>query len=483
METNMDQQTERILNYFEQINAIPRCSKNEARIGRWLKAWSDESGFESESDAAGNLVVRVPASAGRENRPTVVIQGHMDMVCEKTPASSHNFETDPIQNIVDGEWLKADQTTLGADNGIAIAYAMALATEKSVVHPPLELLFTVDEETGLNGVKALQPGAVQGKMLINLDSEDEGIFTIGCAGGEDTTISRELDPEPLPAGHMLYKIVVGGLRGGHSGIDIHKARGNANKIMGRVLDQIGRLGPFRLVRCKGGTRHNAIARDAHAVVACDEPTGAQIVQIAGRMEKIMQQELGSVDPGLSIKVEEGDEKETHGLSEQASRRVADMLLALPHGVAGMSQTLSGLVETSSNLASVEVAPNKIMIQTSQRSALQSRLEEMTASVHAIAQLAGGTVKDANQYPPWQPDMGSALLKQSQESYQQLFGKAPVIQVIHAGLECAIIGDRFPGMQMISFGPTIENPHSPTERLNIPSVEKVWRFLVALLAAL
>ncbi len=479
----MDHATERILDFFEQINAIPRCSKNEVRIGQWLKAWADAHGFESSVDQAGNLVVRVPATPGRENHSTVIIQGHMDMVCEKTPESQHNFETDPIRSIIDGDWVRADQTTLGADNGIAIAYAMALATDATAVHPPLELLFTVDEETGLNGVKDLAPGMIQGSMLINLDSEDEGVFTIGCAGGEDTTISLETTPEPLPENYAIHKVVVGGLRGGHSGIDIDKGYGNANKVLARVLDRILQTGDCRLVRVKGGTRHNAIPRDAWAVLACDAGCAEKIQKIVSTMEHAVQQELGEVDAGLFIRVESQSEKPTEGLSDNSGRQLVRMLQALPHGVAGMSRTLKGLVETSSNVAIVDVFPEKIMIQTSQRSALQSRLAEMTAAVHAVAHLAGAAVVDENEYPPWQPDVNAELLHQSQNCYQRLFAKAPVIQVIHAGLECAIIGDQYPGMQMISFGPDIQNPHSPRERLHIPSVEKVWQFLLALLAAL
>lgn len=471
----------KILNYFEQINAIPRCSKNEARLGRWLADWATARGFAIDEDAAGNLVVRVPASAGMADRPTVILQGHMDMVCEKTPDSPHDFTRDPIRSHREGDWLTADRTSLGADNGIALAYALALAEDPAVDHPPLELLFTVDEETGLNGVKELPPELISGRILINLDSEDEGVFTIGCAGGMDTTLTMALVREPFPDGWAPYEVLVGGLRGGHSGIDIDKQRGNANKVLARTLAHLGgRIAPA-IATLSGGTRHNAIPRDATAVIACPAEAIQTLMTATAEAQAIMRAEWQGVDEGLSIQVRPlTTAPQTVWVADLAGR-IINLLLALPDGVATMSTTLEGLVETSSNLATMAVEGDNLSILVSQRSAVASRLAALTSKVHAIAALAGATVSDSNKYPPWQPDMAADLLNTARTVYAELFGAPPVLQVIHAGLECAIIGERSPGMQMISFGPDIENPHSPTERMHIPSVEKVWRFLVALLA--
>jgi dipeptidase D len=475
--------TETILDYFEQINAIPRCSKNEAALSRWLQQWADQRNFATEGDEAGNLVIRLPASPGAEKAPGVVIQAHMDMVCEKTPDSNHDFSKDPIRSHRQGEWLMADRTTLGADNGIAIAYALAVADDPSLRRPPMELLFTVDEETGLNGVKRMAPGLIRGRVLLNLDSEDEGIFTIGCAGGADSNLSLSLGTEPLPAGWTCFELTVGGLNGGHSGIDIHKHRANANKLLARTLRALsqGRR-EMRIVSLNGGSRHNAIARDAAAVAACATGMGG-IQAVVAEMEKTFRGEYGEKEAGLFVRAVEAPKAPSAGLTPEATHRTLALLLSLPHGVAGMSPNLSGLVETSSNLATASVQDGRLRILTSQRSSVLSRLAEITAVVRAVAELAGAEVKEENKYPPWPPRMDDPLLRQAKQIYTRLFGKAPVIQVIHAGLECAIIGAMYPGMQMISLGPTIRSPHSPSERLHIPSVGQVGQLLAALLEEL
>jgi dipeptidase D len=478
----MSKRAATILSYFEQLNAIPRCSHNEGKVCRWLQGWADERHMAHACDAGGNLVVRVPASSGYESAPIMVLQGHMDMVCEKTPQSSHNFDKDPIISHMEGDWLTAGDTTLGADNGIAIAYMLALAEDPSGAHPPLELLFTVDEETGLNGAKALKEGFIQGRILINLDSEDEGVFTIGCAGGVDTCLTHEFDLQPMAPGMRPYQVVVGGLKGGHSGIDIQKQRGNANKFLSRILTRISEVTPMGLISLHGGSRKNAIPRDAMALIGID-PAGADLaMQAVVQLEAAIKAEHAHSDGALFFTLnsaaQEGDTSKW--LSKGDSDKVIHLLMALPDGVAGMSPQVEGLVETSSNLAIGDLNEGKLSIVTSQRSAVMSRLHDMTARVHAVARLAGATVRDRDAYPPWQPDMASTLLDHSKKTYRRLYGQEPIIQVIHAGLECAVIGDIYPGMEMISFGPTIRNPHSPDERLFVPSVEKVWDFLVALL---
>jgi dipeptidase D len=481
----MNDPTRVILDYFEKINTIPRCSTNETRLCRWLTDWATSRNLPYDCDSGGNLKVCIPASSGYENAPTVVLQGHMDMVCEKTPDSLHNFDKDPIVSHVDGEWLTATDTTLGADNGIAIAYMLGLVEREGLRHPPLELLFTVDEETGLNGAKMLKPGFVQGRTLINLDSEDEGIFTIGCAGGIDTTLSFSAELEPLGPDGSLHRVVVGGLKGGHSGIDIHKHRGNANRILGRILNGLQLAGRLKLISIRGGTLKNAIPRDAVAVIWVPSNTGSDLGQTVATLQASLKKEYAVSDAGVFINVEPAPDLNTGAtaLSADATDRIVQLLLALPNGVAHMSAGLQGAVETSSNLATVALDRGNVTIVNSQRSALDSRLDEINAGVNAVAQLAGATTKDHDAYPPWQPKMDSLLLQRSKEIYRKLYGQEPAIQVIHAGLECAVIGDIYPGMDMISFGPTIRNPHCPDERIWIPSIGKVWDFLAALLEAL
>jgi dipeptidase D len=481
----MSNHTEKIFDYFEQLNLIPRCSGNEAQVRRWLQQWADRMGFESRADAGGNLVVRVPASDGHHTAPIVILQGHMDMVCEKTPQSSHDFSKDPIRSYRDQDWLTAAETSLGADNGIAIAYMMTLAEHSALVRPPLELLFTVDEETGLNGAKLLQPGFVKGKVLINIDSEDEGVFTIGCAGGVDTTLTREMALEPVPAGNQAHSLLIGGLKGGHSGIDIDKQRANANKLLARALDRICNTSAVRIGSLEGGTRHNAIPRDAKATVWIPASEADSAREALSHLESTVRAEYGAADPEIFIRFD----AETQGgatssvLTPAETRHLIHMLLALPNGVTAMSSQFQGVVETSSNLATVNLVDERLSILISQRSAVMSRLDEIRAGVHSLAALSGADVQDANAYPPWQPNPESCLLKTSKAVYRQMFGRSPEIEVIHAGLECAVIGDIYSGMDMISFGPTIEGPHAPGERMLVPSVEAVWRFLIATIQAL
>jgi dipeptidase D len=471
-----------ILNYFEEINTIPRCSQNEAELCLWLQKWAADRDLSYSCDEAGNLLIQVPSSPGLENVPTVVLQGHMDMVCEKTPDSDHDFEEDPIISHREGEWLTAADTTLGADNGIAIAYMLALVEDDKITRPPLELLFTVDEETGLNGAKRLQPDFIQGRILINLDSEDEGVFTIGCAGGVDTTINLGLETAAPPPDGQCHELVVGGLKGGHSGIDIHKHRGNANKILARTLAQIHKVAPIRIIAIEGGSRNNAIPRDAMAVFCADASLSAEVEKTAEQMEQTIKTEFAKSDKRLFLSLKPSSDKgsDRKTLTPEATDHTLQMLLSLPTGVSHMSPDLEGVVETSSNLATVHLSDGQLNVVSSQRSAAASRLDEITAAVHALAQLSGASAKDQYAYPPWQPQMDSSLLSRSKKAYRLLYQQEPVIQVIHAGLECAVIGDLYPGMDMISFGPTIRDPHSPDERIWIPSIEKVWTFLGALL---
>lgn len=474
------QKTNEILRWFEEISKIPRCSKNEKAACEWLVKWARENNFEARTDKVNNVLIQVPGTKGYENSPKVILQGHVDMVCEKTPDSPHDFCKDPIKFVYDGDWLKADRTTLGADNGIAIAMAMTLALDKETPHPPLELLFTVDEETGLTGANALEPGFTTGKILINIDSEDEGTFTVGCAGGVHTNMTIPFDPEAVPKSYQQVKISMGGMKGGHSGIDINKEKGNAIKSLVYTLYVIKKEMDVRLASISGGTAHNAIPRDAEAIIFIPDSGKDKIKAIGAEVEKTLKIEYKNTDPDLFVKIVESSDALTTALNSDATAKVLDFLLVLPHGVASMSTDISGLVESSNNLARVRVEDGKLKVLSSQRSSLSSRLISLSARLEAAARLAGGTAETGSGYPPWQPNMDSPLLKKSLEIYEHMFNKKPVVEVIHAGLECGIIGDRNPGMDMISIGPTLRFPHSPDEKLYLPSIRQVWDFLAELL---
>jgi dipeptidase D len=472
------QKTNEILNRFEQISQIPRCSGNEGAICQWLIDWAKGNGFAVKTDKVQNLLIKVPASLGYENAPIVVLQGHLDMVCEKTPEANHDFAKDPIKLIYDGEWLRADKTTLGADNGIAIAIGMTLAEEKDVPHPPLELLFTVDEETGLHGAAALESGFFEGRRLINIDSEQEGYLTVG-SGGLNTDISVPIAWREVPTHYQLMKINAGGMSGGHSGIDINAGKANAVKVLVQTLHLIRQQVGIRLVNLSGGTAHNAIPRDSEAKVFVSKNDIKLIVLEA---EKTLKAEYQKTEPNLFIKVDACDESFHQAMDLENTNKVIDFIMALPHGVAAMSSEIKGLVETSNNLATVSVEAGQLRVLSSQRSSVESRLDALTDRIEALARLVGGKADSGNRYPAWQPNMASGLLAKSSEIYESLFNK-PVVDILHAGLECGIIGNKVLGMDMISIGPTIKYPHSPDEKIDIGSIGRVWDFLLALLKEL
>ncbi len=472
---------DKVLERFEQISSVPRGTKREGKISQWVQDWAKAHGFSSRADSAGNLVIYIPASSGMKNAPTIILQGHMDMVCEKTPDSTHDFMRDPIHIIRDGDWLKADRTTLGADNGIAIALALALAEDANASHPPLELLFTVEEEIGIVGASGLDSSLLSGKTLINLDSEEEGTLIVGCAGGKTTFVHLPCTEEILPPDHDIFHLSISGLQGGHSGADIHKHRASANKILTRALDRIVQKVPIRLVALKGGTARNAIARDAEVSFAC--PKGRETVcrEFIAAFELEARDEYSKSDAGLSISFESSQVKsDAKGFGLADSAKVIQLLMALPHGVMYMSASVEGFVETSTNLAVLEMKDDGLHITTLQRSNVMSRLDEIDRHIEAGARLAGAEINFTEGYPAWQPDMDSPLLDRSMKVYEALFKQKPEVSIIHAGLECGIIGDRCGGLDMVSLGPTIKGAHSPDERLYIPSVERVWSLLETLL---
>lgn len=478
----MDHAVETIIEFFGKLNEIPRCSKHEDQVSLWLKMWAESRAFEVRTDKTGNMVIRVPASKGYEKAPVVILQGHMDMVCEKRPESTHDFAKDPIILQRDGEWIHADGTSLGADNGIAIALAMAVSDDASIGHPELELLFTVDEETGLTGATRLDPDLINGKILINLDSEDEGVFIVGCAGGKHTEMKMPLSFSPVLDDDVYTRISVSGLKGGHSGIDIGKQRANAIMVLGRILSAALDVSDMRLKEMTGGSARNVIPRHASATVFVPASQKTAFIDAVSDISAVLKAEYARTDADLLIEINTLDESKDSRRAAicDDTYRVLYMMRALPEGPAEISAQSPGLVETSANPAMVSIESGIFKVVASQRSSVSSKLNAHTRKMEAVGRLAGAIVETGKGYPAWVANMDSRLLRKCKSIYEEMYGKTPDVRVMHAGLECGVIGSKCRGMDMISLGPTIENPHSPSERLNIPSISKVWELLVAVL---
>lgn len=468
--------------HFDEILKVPRPSKHEEKIRAHVRAWAEARGFTVREDAAGNMVVRVPATPGHEQAPTVVLQAHLDMVAEKNSDVAFDFFKDAIQPRIVGDYVYATGTTLGADNGIGVAAAMAIAEDPEAVHGPLELLFTVDEETGLTGAAKLDPSLVTGRTLLNLDTEEDGAFYIGCAGGADAHSVFLVKREPVPAGHVALAVRVRGLRGGHSGVDIHENRGNALKFLARVLAAARHASPeLRLASLAGGSKHNAIPREADAVITVPADRRAAVVEAVEAAAAVLKEEFGEIDPGQKVDVAHVAAEEVW--AQEDGQHILDALLACPHGVLAMSRAVPGLVETSNNLAVVTTEGNQVKVVTSSRSSVMPSLRATLQQVEAVFRLAGAAVEVHDGYPGWKPNPQSPVLQLAQEVYQRQFGKAPEVKAIHAGLECGLIGEKFPGMDMLSLGPQIESPHSPDERVKISTVANFYTLLRALLRAM
>ena len=466
--------------YFEEICQVPRPSKKEGKIMAFLLDWAKKHDLEACRDEAGNVLIKKPAAPGRENAPTVVLQAHMDMVCEKNSDTAHDFDKDPIRPYVDGEWVRAKGTTLGADDGIGMAAMMAVLTSKDIAHGPVECLFTVDEETGLTGAFALRPGFVSGNILLNLDSEDEGEMFIGCAGGIDTVVRMKYETESAPCDAFALKVQVKGLQGGHSGDDINKGRGNAIKILNRFLWDLNAKYGIRLALLEGGNLRNAIAREAWAVCVIDgnhkEDARVAFNVYMAEMENVWR----VTEPGLQLSLESADTPSLV-LKKKDTDALLNALYACPHGVFSMSYRMPGLVETSTNLAAVRFEKeNTVLITTSQRSDVDSEKMNIANMVEAVFKMAGAEVEHSEGYPGWAPNPDSPVVKVAVESYKRLFGKAPVVRSIHAGLECGLFLEKYPKMDMVSFGPTLRGVHSPDEKVNIKTVEMWWSHLVDML---
>lgn len=467
---------------FYEITQVPRPSKKEEKILKYLKQWGDTNNIKYKQDKAGNLVFLVPATKGFEKAPVVILQGHVDMVCEKNRTTDHDFENDPLKLIkVDG-WIKADGTTLGADNGIGVAAGMATASDNSFTHGPIEVLLTIDEETGLTGANSLETGFVTGKTLLNLDSEEDGAFYVGCSGGIDTIATFNLEMESVPADLLSYELQVTGLKGGHSGLDISTGRGNAIKILTRALAELKKFN-FSVAKISGGNLRNAIPREAEAVILLMPSNEAEAIKTINVLSNKIASEYKTSDGGVKISLKKTDSKHAKVFTKSFTEKILNVLMALPHGVISMSQDIPDLVETSTNLAVVSMDENELKIATSQRSSVESSKRYIAQSVKAVLDLAGANVKTGDGYPGWKPNMDSNILKISKEVYKELFNGEPEIKAIHAGLECGILGDKNPGMDMISFGPTIMGAHSPDERVEIKTVDKFYELLKKILERL
>ena len=466
----------KVFYYFNEITKIPRPSKREEKMSLWLEETGKKMGLETKRDKVGNVLISKPATPGKENVTPVVLQAHMDMVCEKNNDKVFDFDKDAIETYIDGEWLKAKGTTLGADDGIGVAIALAILDDKELEHGPIEALFTIDEETGLTGAAAVEAGFMKGKMLLNLDSEDEGQFFIGCAGGKDTVATLPCEYEPVEEGFEFFKVEVKGLQGGHSGDDINKGRGNAVKLLARILWNSYSDFNLRVADINAGNLRNAIAREGFAVVALPKEEVDGWKAYLAQMDKIYKDEFHTTDPGVTVAVEPAAAvKEV--FEETFQIDVLNALVVCPHGVAAMSQDIPGFVETSTNLASVKVVDGNVVFTTSQRSSVESKKQAIVDKVSATFWMIGADVVNSDGYPGWNPNPDSEALRVLVEAYHNVFHKEPQVLAIHAGLECGLFSEKYPDMDMVSFGPTLRGVHSPDEKLEIKTVQMCWDLMV------
>lgn len=470
-----------IWGYFHDITQIPRPSKKEEKILAYLLDFAKQHQLETRQDKAGNVVITKPATPGKEDVPTVILQSHVDMVCEKNSGVEHDFDNDPIQTVIEGDWIKAKGTTLGADNGIGVAAQLAILAANDLSHGKIEALFTVDEETGLTGANSLEKGFLTGDLLINLDTEEEGEIYIGCAGGIGTKAYLSFKPKEAPKKHFWFKVTVKGLRGGHSGSDIDKELGNANKILARFLYPLTEeKHKLVLSEIHGGNLHNAIAREAYAVAGVKGKYKEEIRVRLNTFLADVQNEYRDIDAELDIQLESMPAPSTV-MKKSKTRKLIQSLCACPHGVIGMSRDIPGLVETSTNLASIKMIDgNQVEIGTSQRSSTESQKKYVKQMVTAAFELAGAKVVHNEGYPGWQPNPSSKLLQHAQKVYQELYSKEPAVKAIHAGLECGLFLEKYPNLDMISIGPDMTDVHSPDEKMKISSVGKFWDYLTKIL---
>ncbi|MDA8563122.1 aminoacyl-histidine dipeptidase [Mariniblastus sp.] len=468
--------------HFEQLNAVPRPSKQEERVIQFMKNFGESLGFETIVDSVGNVIIKKPATAGLEDRQTVILQSHLDMVHQKNSDTQFDFQTQGIQSYIDGEWVKAKGTTLGADNGMGAASMMAVLSSSDIQHGPLECLFTIDEETGMTGAQNIDQGLLTGKILINTDTEDEGELCIGCAGGIDSTVTMSYPTFPVSAIEFEYvslRVSVTGLKGGHSGCEIHLGRGNANKIMNDLLQTTAGTFGVTIGSIAGGSLRNAIPRESFATVVVPQETVDGFRESIECLTNQIQKTLNESEPELSVTIEPTADPET--VMDPTSQQVLlNSLDVAPNGVHSMSQAVPNLVETSTNLSKVNVADGTVTIDFLTRSSVETSRDELAAKIRSTFPEKHFQVQEGGAYPGWEPNAESDIKRLMISVYQELYGNEPIVNAVHAGLECGILGSRYPGMDMISFGPTIKHPHSPDEKCHIPSVKKYWDFLLAVL---
>lgn len=475
-----DLKPELIWRIFDEITKVPRPSCHEEQIREYLLDFAAKHNVAVRTDACGNVVMCKPATEGCEGAPTVILQAHMDMVCEKNADTAHDFMKDPINTYIDGDWVKARGTTLGADNGIGMAAALAVMADNTLTHGPVEALFTINEEIGLEGAQNLGDDMISGSMLLNLDSEDDGEIFVGCAGGIDTTALFKYRRSMAPENFTYFKVSVSGLLGGHSGGDIHLGRANANKVIARFIWECTQKYAVEVAAFDGGNLRNAIPREAHAVFGILSEHKEAVVERLNKYADEIRNEYKGVEPGMELRIEETARPE-FCIDSDTSIRLVRALYSAPHGVISMSRDLEGLVETSTNLAAVKMVEDDcIKVTTSQRSSVESRKNDIAGQVEAHFQLAGAEVSHSDGYPGWAPNMESPIMKVAGEAYEELFGVKPAIKAIHAGLECGLFLSKFPNLDMVSFGPTMTGVHSPDEKLNIPTTEKFWNHLCRVL---
>lgn len=475
-----------VWNNFYQITRIPRPSKHEEKIRAYLLEWGKSHGFDTICDETGNVIISIPATPGYEKLKGVILQGHMDMVPQKNNDTVHDFEKDPIETWIDGEWLKAKGTTLGADNGLGVAMALSVLEDKSVKHGPVEVLVTYDEETGMTGARALKPGVLKGEILINLDSETEGELYVGCAGGLDATAKAKYKKMPYPeTGYACYELAVKGFKGGHSGMDIILCRANANKVAARVILPLLKEAGCKLIDLEGGTLRNAIPREAFATLYVPEDKIAEAEAIVAKVAAEVKAEHAATDPDCEFIFKPYECKEgevcDHGeeckyVEEKKAIKFIQSILACPDGVDRMSDAVPGLVETSNNMAMVKIEGGEFFVKSLLRSSVDSGKDYLATKLASVFELAGCKVEFTGGYSGWAPNSASPILHTMKKVYNNLYGKEPQVMAIHAGLECGILGGTYPNWDMVSFGPTLMSPHSPDERAFIPSVQKAWDFL-------
>ncbi len=465
-----------VWSYFSEICKIPHPSKNEKKIVEYMKEFGKKNNLETIVDKTGNVILRKPATKGMENRMGVIFQAHLDMVPQKNSDKKHDFEKDPIETIIDGEWVRANGTTLGSDNGIGVSAAMSVLASKTIKHGPVEALFTIDEETGMTGVFGLKKGDLKGDILMNLDSEDEGELYVGCAGGIDVSVEKKYTEEPAPKGMTTYKVILKGLKGGHSGVDIPLGRANANKLLFRFLMQAESDFGVRVAETSGGDLRNAIPRESNALVLVASKKAADFEKFIKHYEKMYKAEFAETEPTLSFKAAKSDAP-AKIMNRTDQYRIIRAVYACPNGVQRMSQAMPGLVETSNNLAIVRISKGRFEAHNLTRSSVDTAKEATAWKIAGVFHLIDAKVNVKGGYPGWKPDLQSPILNTMSRVYKDMYGKKPEIKAIHAGLECGILGGTYPNLDMISFGPTIRYPHSPDEKVKIESVKKFWDFMV------